>query len=222
MKLKVFVCFLTVLLCGSLFAQNHVSVHLEDQVYHILEQAEMRGLCSPLSGSRPYTQNVIVVAINEILNSEYSQKLKKVEREILDEYLEKFSKPKTGVDWHNGTWHGETAANKNGVLFSANIGITAEIEGSSGIYSADERYLGAEVWLGAYVNGDLGQNVSYEFLYQGGLVKVPRNNLGTYNTFYETFPNNDAASDFEYINRKIDVFSEPLNHFPYAYKKRFL
>jgi hypothetical protein len=183
MKLKVFVCFLTVLLCGSLFAQNHVSVHLEDQVYHILEQAEIRGLCSPLSGSRPYTQNVIVAAINEALNSEYSQKLKKVEREILEEYLEKFSKPKTGVDWRRGAWHGETTANKSETLFSANIGVTADIQGSSGIYSADERYLGTEVWLGAYVNGDLGRHVSYEFIYQGGLMQAPRNSIGTYNTY---------------------------------------
>jgi hypothetical protein len=32
------------------FAQNHVSVPLDDALYRIIEQAEMRGLCDPLPG----------------------------------------------------------------------------------------------------------------------------------------------------------------------------
>jgi hypothetical protein len=220
MKLKIFVFFLAILICGSLFAQNHVSVHLEDQIYHILEQAETRGLCAPLSGSRPYTQSVIIAAINDILSSEYSQKLKKTEREILNEYLEKFSKPKTGLDWRRGAWYGETAANKSAPLVSGNIGVTADIQGSSGIYSSEERYFGTEIWLGVYVNGDLGRNVSFEFIYQGGLISAPRKSLGTYNTYYKGFPKEDATNS-EYANREIDIFSEPLTHFPYAYKKQW-
>ena len=82
-------------------AQTHRSVPVDDQVYLILEQAEMRGLCSPLSGSRPYSQNVITGAINEILGSD---KVKNSEREILEHYLAKYAKPQNGMDWQRGAF----------------------------------------------------------------------------------------------------------------------
>jgi len=200
-----------------LFAQTYNSVSLENQVYYILEQAETRGLCNPLSGIRPYTKSVIITAINEILNSEKSEMLKKTEIEILEQYLAAFSKPKIGMDWRRGAWHGETKMGNNDIELSANVGVSADIEGSAGFYS-DDIYYGTDTWIQAYVNGDLGSHVSYEFIFNGGLIRAPRNGLGKYNTYYETF-NNDQNPEFE--NRKIDVYSEPLTHFPYTYKKRW-
>jgi len=70
------------------------------------------------------------------------------------------------------------------------------------------------------LNGDLGSHVSYELNAEGGLMKAPREYLGKYNTYYEDFPN-EYETDSEFANREIDVSSEPLTHFPYAYKKRW-
>jgi len=198
-----------------LWGQTHTSVSLENQVYYVLEQAQTRGLCSPLSGARPYTQSVIVAAINEILSADHA-KLKQPEREILEQYLNKYAKPKSGIDWRRGAWYGETAIGKDAAPLSMNVGATADIEGSAGIYT-DDRYFGAEIWLGLYLNGDMGSHISYDFSAEGGLIKVPRKTLGKYWTYYETFENSSA----EYENREINVFSEPLTHFPYSYKKRW-
>ena len=217
MKTKIPAVFLCVFLCSPLFTQTHTSVQLENQVYYILEQAEIRGLCASLSGARPYTQSVVVAAINEILNSEKEHTLRDIERDTLVQYLVKFEKPKTGIDWQRGAFYNETAFGKKEMIFSINVGVGADVEGSGGFYSSfKERYLGTEIWARAYINGDLGGHVSYAINAAGGLMKVPRNLLGTYNTYYEGF-----EDDGQYVNREIDVYSGPMAHFPYTYKKRW-
>jgi hypothetical protein len=219
--------FLGVLLCGPLLGQTHSSVNLENQIYYVLEQTEARGLCPPLSGIRPYTHSVIITAINEILNSPNAEKLKNAEREILEQYLDKFGKPKNGLDWQKGAWYGESAIGKSDAPVSAHLGVSADMQGSAGIYSADKRYFGAEIWVQAFMNGDLGHNASYNFTFEGGLMRAPRGDpLGTYDTYYKGFfPDEeeeiDEFIDSEYVNRRIDVYSEPLTHFPYTYKKRW-
>jgi hypothetical protein len=205
-------------LCAPLFAQSHTSVSMENQVYYILEQAEIRGLCQPLSGVRPYTQSVVTTAINEILYTDKVEKLNKTERDILEQYLEKWAKPKAGFDWKRGALYREATLGKNETLITGNLGVSMEMEGSAGLYPfSDERYWGTEIWIRGYANGDLGPHVSYHLIFEGGMMRTPRKWLGKYNTFYEGFRDNDP----EYTNRLIDVYGEPLTHFPYTYKKRW-
>jgi hypothetical protein len=210
---------LLVFLCVPLFAQTYVSVPLENEVYYILEQAEIKGLCAPLPGIRPYTQYTIIMAINEILNTENVKKLNNAEREILEQYLGKFSKPKRGLDWQRGMSHSETAVGKDETLLSLNLGANLSMEGSAGLYPAfGENYFGTEIWLRVFINGDIGSHISWEFSGEGGLMKAPRKWLGKYNTYYDGFENVPGS---EYQNQFIDVYSEPLTHLPYSYKKRW-
>ncbi|MCL1836150.1 MAG: hypothetical protein FWG46_01240 [Treponema sp.] len=213
------ICLLSIL-STNLLAQNHSSVHLENQVYYILEQAEMRGLCSPLSGIRPYTRSAVLAKISEILAAENGKKLNAAEREILQQYADDFSAPKQGIDWMRGAYYNETSIGKNDAPLSVDIGIAADVSVSAGMYSSGDNYSGAEIWVGAHMKGDLGHNVSYNFIFEGGLMKAPRRFLGTYNTYYEGFPKEDET-DSEYANRVIDILSEPLTHFPYTYQKRW-
>jgi hypothetical protein len=215
--LKLIICFLLTIISVPVIAQNHISVPLDNQIYNILEQAEARGLCSPLSGIRPYTRSVVVSAIKEILESESADKLRNSEIEILENYLSRFSKPKEGFDWTRGAYYGETSIGKNDTLISMNAGVNADIEGSVGVYP-DGTYWGTEIWVQAYLNGDLGDNFSYGFDASGGLVKAPRNLLGEYNIYYKGF---DNTLNSEFQNDTIPAYSEPLTHFPYTYKKRW-
>ncbi|WP_461251610.1 hypothetical protein [Treponema sp. R8-4-B8] len=223
MKLKLLTA--CICLCAffrfPLFAQNHNSISLENQVYYILEQAEIKGLCKPLSGIKPYTRSIVITAIEEILNSQKAEKLRKHEIEILEQYLAVFSKPKNGMDWRRGAWHGETEIGKDDIELSANIGVSADIEGSAGFYY-DDQYngnYGTDTWIQVYLNGDFGSHVSYNLSFEGGLIIVPRESLGKYHTYYENF--NDGKDLTEYKDEEIDVYSEPLTHFPYSYKKRW-
>jgi hypothetical protein len=215
-KVKIFfVCFF-VFFYVPIFAQTHISVPLQNQIYSILELAETRGLCSPLSGVRPYSQDVVNFAIKEIIYSQNAQNLSSIEREVLEQYLQKFSKPDIGLDWHRGAYYNETAIGGNNAAASLNMGIGLDTEVSAGLYSSGKNFFGTEIWIQVYLNGDLSHNVSYNFSVDGGLIQAPRRYLGEYWTYYENF-----KDDGEYQNRKISVYSEPLTHFPYSYKKRW-
>jgi len=200
-----------------LAAQTHTSVSLNNQIYYILEQAQLRGLCSPLSGARPYTQNAIMSAINEILNSENSSNINPAEREILKQYLSNFTRQNTGIDWNRGAFYGESTIGGDFTV-SLNAGLSADIQGSAGFYF-DENYFGVDIWVQAYLNGDLGDNFSYSLSAGGGLIRVPRHLLGDdYNIYYEDFIFTDES---EFQNALIKTFSQPLTHFPYTYQKRW-
>jgi hypothetical protein len=214
-KKTFFVC-LFVFFYFSLSAQTHISVLMDNQIYYILEQSEQRGLCAPLTGIRPYSQDIIISAIKEILNSENAEKLKPSEKETLEHYMAKFVKPKRGIDWNRGGFYGETTIGSKGDVISLDLGIGADLEGSAGIYS-DSKLWGTEIWLQVYLKGDIGSNFSYWFNFEGGLAKAPRKYLGEYNIYYEGFESESG----EFANDLISVYSEPLTHFPYAYKKRW-
>jgi hypothetical protein len=81
-------------------AQSHNFVPVENQIYSVLEQAEMRGLCAPLPGERPYLQTTVLKIVNEILAAKSDQKyrLSDAERAVLENYRVKFSKSKPGID----------------------------------------------------------------------------------------------------------------------------
>ena len=213
---KTVFCCLFAFSFSFLFAQTHTSVPFESQIYYILEQAEIKGLCAPLPGARPYTQSVIIRAINEILDTD-SRILNGTEREILGQYLVRFSSPKTGLDLQRGGYYNETTFSKYEIPISLNVSAALDVEGSGGFYDFfNDNYFGTEIWLGFFLNGDIGPNVSYKFGGEGGLMRAPRRFLGTYNTYYEGY-----VDDGEYQNQIIDVYSEPLTHFPYSYRKRW-
>ena len=216
LKKTLFCCLLTFSFT-FLFAQTHSSVPLESQIYYILEQAEIKGLCAPLSGVRPYTQSVIIRAINEILDTPSPGRLNDTERGILEQYLVRFSTPKTGLDLQRGSYYNETTFGKDEIPISLDVSATLDVEGSGGFYDLfNDNYFGTEIWLGLSFNGDIGPNVSYKFGGEGGLMRAPRRFIDTYNTYYEGFEDNG-----EYQNQIIDIYSEPLTHFPYSYRKRW-
>ena len=218
MRLKL-LAFLFIISILPLSAQTHVSVPLDSYVYHFLEQAALRGLCAPLSGIRPYTRNVVIKAINEILTEDNADRLRVNEREILQQYLNKLTPPKTGFDWQRGTFRSETTIGNNEILLSANLGIGADISGSAGLYpSSGRRYWGMETWGQIFLNGDIGRKFSWDINVDAGLTKVPRSYLGEYNTFYDGF---EAPIQKDFVNRVIPIYSEPLTHFPYTYQKRW-
>jgi len=219
MRLKsfLFIIFLITLLNVSIGAQTHVSVPLESQVYYVLEQAEIRGLCSPLSGVRPYTRNVILTAINEILTAQNQSKLNTTEREILKQFIEKYETPQAGLNLKQGIYGAKTAIGKNDTLISANIGASMDTEWSGGFYSSNDQY-GWEIWVRIFMNGDLGSYLSWEVNGETGYFKSPRKPLGIYYPYYKEFVSDPSSS---YKNDPFDVYSQPLSYFPYTYQKRW-
>jgi hypothetical protein len=211
----------------SLEAQTHTSVPLNHEAYYLLEQAQIRGLCAPLPGAKPYSRAQVLSAINEILSADAEGRfggLTEQERRILENARKPLTPPPRGLDWRRGAFYAEHIW--DWARFSADIGFTAEHLFSGGGYPGDQFAWATEHWFTVYLKGDLGERISYGFTVSGGIMRTPRKELGTYNTYYPGFVDEDApvnAGDdpTSYVNREITSYSEPLAYFPYAYKKRW-
>ena len=203
---------------GILFAQTHVSVPLGHNVYYFLEQAEARGLCSPLPAIKPYTRGRVVEAVNEILAAEPGRfgGLSDAERRMLEDVRAEFTGGDAGLDLLKGMYRFDTQG-KKGIRFSGDLGIAMESLNSGAYYTEDEKaYLGTDTWGIIFVEGDVGENFSFNVDFSGGIMKAERSYLGTFDTYATEL---DDSPDKGNVNRRLDVYSQPMAFFPYTYQK---
>lgn len=221
-KSKSYRMILCVLISSSmpLAGQTHGSVAIDNPVYQILEQAALRGLCAPLAGAKPYSRQAILTAITEILDTDGAPqrfgKLSDHERRILEETRTSYVPVSRGLDWQRGTYTFENDRSTGNIHLSGEVGLTAASCFSWGLYPRNrDTAWGTDTWLGFFFNGDLGDHFSYRFTMAGGMIRAPRVALGTYNTYYPGFTQEDP----DHINQEITTYSQPLASFPYTYKQ---
>jgi len=202
----------------TLCAQTHVSVPVGHAVYYILDQAETRGLCSPLPAVKPYTKGKILEAINEILAAEPRRfgDLTDGERAILESIRKEFTRGTTGFDIQKGMYRFDTTGKKN-VRFSGDMGVSLESLNSAAWYTEQEQsYMGTDTWGTLFVKGDVGEQFSFDVDFSGGMMKAQRVKLGTCDT-YAT----ELEEDSNNKNQQLDTYSQPLAFFPYTYQKNW-
>lgn len=218
---KQFLLVAFVLFHAGLEAQTFTPVPLDNGVYYILEQAVLRGLCSPLPPARPWTRSVVLAALREALAAE--GRLSQAERIALENAVLEFSPPKLGWNIASGRWYGETRISSRDVPLSAQFGIEIQTEASGAFYpKSNEFFWGTEIWAKLFLAGDITSYASYEIIAEGGLMRAPRKTLGDYYIYYKNFiPDQSERGTQENETLKITSFSEPLTHFPYSYKKRW-
>jgi len=202
-----------------LSAQTHVSVPVDHAIYYILDQAEARGLCSPLQAVKPYTRGKIIEVINEILNAEpqHFGNLTESEREILENAREEFTRKTIGRDPWNGMYRFETPEEKN-VRFSMDVGFALESLNSAAFYKEDEdKNIGTDTWGTIILKGDISEHFSYGIDFSAGMMKAQRVEIGKYYPYAtEIDPSDDTI-----VNKMVDIYSQPLAFFPYTYKKNW-
>jgi hypothetical protein len=185
-------------------------------VYHVIEQAKLRGLCDNLPEAKPYSRGTVFNCINEILSHDGS--LNETERNILERYLKEFGPRETGRNLKQGSYYFELAKDK--FRFTGNIALSLDTLVSGGFYpNRDESVWSTDNWITLSAGGDLGYNFSYGLSLSGGVLKIPRQTLGVYNTYYDGFLEDDPES--QYQNQVISTYSEPLSFFPYSYQKKW-
>lgn len=196
--------------------QTHVSIPLDNRIYYIIEQAQMRGLCDPLPGAKPYSQKLIFETVSAILDAD-QDKLSAVERDILQKAYQTYKPQDQGLNWQRGVYYFNTKIPKTNIRFSGDLGVGLKTAFSGGVYSDTGDFVwGMDNIIYLYTDGDVGEHLSYGFHFLGGITRSPRAVLGTYNTYYEGF-----VDDLEEgaINQQITVYSQPLAFFPYSYRK---
>ncbi|MDY3755948.1 MAG: hypothetical protein SOZ84_08095 [Treponema sp.] len=214
---------LTVALALPTAAQSHTSVPLDDPIYYVIEQAQLKGLCPTLSEAKPYSQHKIKSIINIILSTEAElpwAALTSLEKAILQQTLASFEKEE-GWNWLTGETYQEHTT-KSGITMTFNAGASWQsvVSGSYEFLGKDFSW-GTDNWGTAFIGGDMGSSFSWNFSAGGGLMKAPRKELGTAYTFYEGFENKEIDPARKDQNKEYIVFSEPTTFFPYTYQKNW-
>jgi len=211
----------------ALRAQTHVSVPVDHAVYYILDQAEIRGLCSPLPAVKPYTRLKILEAVNEILDSDPKRfgSLTDGEREILENIRAEFGKGEAGFDPWKGLYRFDVKG-KKGVRFSGDVGIAMETLNSAAYYTEQKKtHKGTDTWGKLIVRGDIGERFSFDVDFSAGMMKAYIAELGTYDPYasQRVFDgDNPDNPDYPvYLKQRVTVYSQPLAFFPYSYKKNW-
>jgi len=240
-KNSLIICFFLILITfNQVSAQTHISVPLGHPIYLILEQAQMRGLCSFLPAVKPYSRAQVISFIDEILNNDNDQrfgKLSESEKEILEQFKISLTPQRGKTDLTRGTISAERTVND--IYLSGEFGFGMELSFAGGYYpiaggynyneqtddplfkdashpASGDFYSDVHILPTIYFIGDLGRHLTYGLTLYGWIGKVPRTILGKYNNLdADLFP--DEPNLKEYMTIK----SEPLTSFPYTYKKRW-
>jgi hypothetical protein len=203
---------------AGLCAQTHISVPVDHAVYYLLDQAEARGLCSPLPAVKPYTRAKILEVVDEILAAEPKRfgSLTDGEREILENARMEFSGVAAGFNPQKGMYRFDTTGKKD-VRFSADVGIAMESISSAARYTEqEETYVGTDTWGTLFIRGDVGEHFSFDVDFSAGMMKAQRVELGEYDT-YAT----GLIEDDDHKNKRVSAYSQPLAFFPYTYQRNW-
>ncbi|MDR1930319.1 MAG: hypothetical protein LBQ44_06765, partial [Treponema sp.] len=163
--------------CLTLAAQTHISVPLDDPVYYLLDQAQLRGLCDPLPVVKPYSRALVIDALDVILDAPL-EKLGDTERAVLKDIRLRLKKAGPGMDLKRGAYRFETHNGRGESWFSGDVGVGAQSVFSGGLYPGEGDFVwGTDNWAGFYLDGDVGEHLSFDFNIAGGLVRAPRDYL---------------------------------------------
>ncbi|GHV02242.1 hypothetical protein FACS189485_02190 [Spirochaetia bacterium] len=220
-------------------AQTHTSVPVDAPVYRILDKAQLRGLCAPLSGARPYSRAVILRAVNEILSADLSS-LSDAERRILQEAQNEYRNRETdGFDFKSLSFSvGHNASNTKKVPLYGEIDFDIDVSAAGALSTQNENNAWAgEIRPKVTARADIGNSLSFSVDLEGVILRSPRRVLGYYYAFYDGFPENPDPGDYPFYsapgpvdyttdeyksyNPLLKTHSEPLAYFPYTYRKRW-
>lgn len=211
--------FVILLITGTIFAQTNNTVDIYDDIYTVLEQAEMRGLCAPLPGAKPYTEKKILSVLDEILNND--EKLSATEIQIIKNYQEKCrrndpeNKSKLGtIYFEDNDWTSVP------MTFQINYGLETNV--SAGFYNkSDYNSKGFDFMPTFGFSGDIGKNFGYNIQGVIDVSKMPLHEDGKYNVGLNWFgyigsDGNPVAARSQV--REIKAYSNN-NYLPYSYLK---
>lgn len=152
MKLLFFICCI---LCapGSISAQNHTAVDIDDPVYLLLESGELKGSISRLSLVKPYSYSQISDLLLQM--EQNNEGLSSYERKVLAKYRDRFIADRTG--WVNGNVDFSSGAESSyrsviaGLETVLHFRLNTEMQGDWHMYNLFRGYL----------KGDFGAHFSY-------------------------------------------------------------
>lgn len=222
-----------IFVCGILYAQTNVTVSLDNDVYNLLQNLELRGYCSTLSAERPYTEKYIVEKLEEAadyLEENTDEDALSAQKKIIEKYLKRF-------EHEEGLKLLALSYRKEGDVFGIPVSIEVNdnfnTELSAGIYKEnDNNAFAFNIYNLVDFAGDLGEHISWRNQTYLGASKVPLKKIGeydigywystTYNTYTDadgkTTKYNDYSKASDQEKRYISIFKN-YAYLPYGYNK---
>jgi hypothetical protein len=150
-------------------AQQHNSVSLDNDVYQLIDNAALRGLCGIPSSARPWTESTVRQLLTEILNAPPGL-LSDTERTIVSGFLDRFERTQ-GLDWKRGAYY-TVRPLKSGSYYSFEGGVYWDSTFAANF--KDPLSFGTANVVDFYLAGDIGNHVSYDFNFRPGFYAVER------------------------------------------------
>lgn len=161
---KKFIFILLVLFSFSgIFAQQNLSVPLDDDVYFLLENASLRGILPTLPAAKPYTLSFVLDKLNMVLSSD---KLSDSEREIFNKTYERLAQNEPKKWYETGYYTNKFDEN---VKLPITAGFTWTSSASINCNNPD---FSQEHWVDGYIKGDITDYFSYNFNIGGSLMDL--------------------------------------------------
>lgn len=188
---KIFFVFIIFFSVG-LFAQQNLSVPLDDDVYFLLENASLRGIISTLPSAKPYTLRFVLDKLNVVLSSD---KLSDSEREIFTKTYDRLSQNEQKKWYETGYY---TNRFDEDVKLPIMVGFTWTSAVSINCNDPDFSH---EHWFDGYIKGDITDHFSYNFNIGGSLMDLAYKAYAP-NTYLKTWDGFQfILSDFyEYVS----------------------
>lgn len=134
---------------SAVFAASLVSVPLQDPLYQILENAQLRDLITPLPSAKPYSKKIIIQSLNQLIRA---KDLTDQERTIINSYLENFAQEETWLE------SGSISTKSDQLV--ADMG--ARITSVQGFRLENDLPFSTADFLQCYLEGDMGDDLNHE------------------------------------------------------------
>lgn len=189
---KKFIFIFLIFLTLGVFAQQNLSVPLNDNVYCLLENASLRGILPTLPAAKPYTLSFVLDNLNAVLASD---KLSEIEREVFIKSYDRLAQ-NTPQKWYETGYY--TNKFDENVKLPITAGFTWTSEASINCNNPDFSH---EHWADVYIKGDITKYFSYNFNIGGSLMDLSTKSYAP-NTYQKTWDGFQfVLSDFyEYVS----------------------
>ena len=106
-----------------------------------------------------------------------------------------------------------------GVRYSWDLGIALDSLNSGAYYTENKKTsIGTDTWGTAFTKADVGENFSFAVDFSAGIMLAERGYLGTYDTYATELDDSPGGG---HVNRRVDIYSQPLAFFPYTFQKNW-
>ncbi|MBO5100691.1 MAG: hypothetical protein J6K22_11325 [Spirochaetaceae bacterium] len=189
---KKFIFIFLIFFTLGVFAQQNLSVPLNDNVYFLLENASLRGILPTLPAAKPYTLSFVLDNLNTVLASDI---LSEIEKEVFIKTYDRLAQ-NTPQKWYRTGYY--TNKFDENVKLPITAGFTWTSEASINCNNPDFSH---EHWGDVYIKGDITKYFSYNFNIGGSLMDLSTKSYAP-NTYQKTWDGFQfVLSDFyEYVS----------------------